>query len=124
MTSTDNVTYVHFPQHGAKALLPPAPAARRPRRSSAFDPDALIQRVAIDDFAAAEELERHYGPRLTRLAYAILLDECEAERVVRKAFAKAFSEWPPEHGQVERWLRQLVSLRARARRRALRRSDS
>jgi hypothetical protein len=121
MNAIDNVTFVsQFPHHSmhvtprlTKRVRQEPPAERR--RSE----DDLVERVALGDVDAAAELRSRYADRLAVTALAILGDEAEADRAVEAALEDACLGWPPERGQVERWLTRLVRRRARDRMRAL-----
>jgi hypothetical protein len=95
--------------------------SRLPRKSSlAIAPDdELVERLALGDLEAAGVLRTRYAGRMRRAATSILGDEREAARAVEVALEEACSGWPPERGQVDRWLLRLVRRAAVARRRAL-----
>ncbi len=89
-------------------------------RGRAFYPapvgtDALVERMILGDGVAIDELKRRFGKRLIAIATDVLGDEVEAERIVDRVFDEASFGWPPERGQVERWLARLVRRAARVR---------
>ena len=103
---------------------PKPTVSRRSRRSAASSlenvhDDEIVERLALGDLEAAEALRTRYLGRLRRTATAILGDEGEVARVVEAALEDACSGWPPERGQVDRWLTRLVRRAAVARKRAL-----
>jgi hypothetical protein len=103
---------------------PPVPAGRRRSRRapSSLDDvhdDEIVERVALGDIEAAEALRARYIGRLRRTAAPILGDEGEVVRVVESVLEEACSGWPPERGQVDRWLTRLVRRASVARKRAL-----
>lgn len=103
---------------------PPARTTRhRSRRApSSLDDvhdDDIVERVALGDLEAAEALRARYAGRLRRTAAPILGDEGEVARVVESVLEEACSGWPPERGQVDRWLTRLVRRASVARKRAL-----
>jgi hypothetical protein len=95
--------------------------SRRSSRSSLDDvhDDEIVERLALGDLDAAAALRVRYIGRLRRAATPILGDEAEVARVVEAALEEACSGWPPERGQVGRWLTRLVRRAAVARKRAL-----
>ena len=117
----DNVTFVHFPQHGAKdarnPVSPRTPGRRRRVESDTeeSDPDDLIQRAVLGDLDAAAALTAQYGKRLRALARTLIADEREAKYIVEAAFEEAFRGWPPERGRLHLWLARLVRREARRR---------
>lgn len=80
----------------------------------ALTDDVLVERIAAGDLQAALQLKARHGKRLYALAIEILGDETEAERVVEATLEEACAGWPPERGQVKRWLTRLVRREARA----------
>jgi DNA-directed RNA polymerase specialized sigma24 family protein len=110
MSTIQNVTPVEFRK----------PVAI-PTRGSAFCPppaetDALVERMVLGDGVASDELKRRFGKRLVAIATEILGGEEEAEHVVNRVFEEASVGWPPERGQVARWLTRLVRRASRLRR--------
>jgi hypothetical protein len=125
MNTISNVTYVQFrnARISAPARISPPVCTPRPstRTRSAvcpapLDTDALVQRMVLGDGGASDELMTRYGKRLRAIAMDVLGDEEESERTVYRVFEEACFGWPPERGQVERWLTRLVRRAARARR--------
>ena len=112
-----------LPRTPVSAQPKPASArrSRRTRTSSLDDvhDNEIIERIALGDIDAAEALRGRYLGRLRRAAAPILGDEGEVARVVESALEEACSGWPPERGQVNRWLTRLVRRAAVARKRAL-----
>ncbi len=112
------------------AARPRPSASRRSRRSSPTSSledvhdDEIVERLALGDLEAAEALRARYLRQLRRTATAILGDEREVARVVETALEEACSGWPPERGQVGRWLTRLARRAAVARKRALSGLDS
>jgi hypothetical protein len=101
---------------------PKQTAPRRSRRSSASSmedvhDDEIVERVALGDLEAAAALRLRYIGRLRRAATPILGDEGEVARVVESVLA--CSGWPPQRGELDRWLMRLVRRAAVARKRAL-----
>jgi hypothetical protein len=121
--SIDNVIYVDFAAQRAARDTADRPAPRRvvrrrPPRERICS-DTLAERMTMGDGVAADALKDRYGMRLHRAAKAILGDPVEVADVVALVFEEASVGWPPERGEVERWLLRLVRRAARARRRAL-----
>jgi hypothetical protein len=101
---------------------PKTPRRSRRKSTSSLDDvhdDEIVERLALGDIGAAEALRARYIGRLRRTASPILGDEGEVARVVEAALEEACSGWPPERGQVDRWLTRLVRRAAVARKRAL-----
>ena len=92
--------------------------ARGRRRAESSDDD-LAQRLVFGDVEAAESLRDRYFGRLVAVAQAVLGDETEAEIIADAALEEACRGWPPERGQVSRWLVRLARRAAIKRRRAL-----
>jgi Sigma-70 region 2 len=124
MGQVSNVTFVHFPQHGANAapsVSPRTPGRRRRDDADTDhgDPDDLIQRAVLGDIDAAAELTARYGARLRALALTLIGDEREAKHLVECAFEEAFRGWPPERGRLDLWFARLVHREVRRRKRSL-----
>jgi hypothetical protein len=97
----------------------PRRARRSPTSLDDVHDDEIVERLALGDLDAAAALRVRYIGRLRRTATPILGDEGEVARVVESALEEACSGWPPERGQVDRWLTRLVRRAAVARKRAL-----
>ncbi len=92
---------------------PKASASHRSRRSSTSSledvhDDEIVERLALGDLEAAETLRARYIRQLRHTAATILGDEREVARVVETALEEACSGWPPERGEVGRWLTRLA----------------
>jgi hypothetical protein len=110
----------HFPQQGMSVSEGPPPRSRRetPSIANPIDDD-LMTKIALGDIEAAETFKVRHQDGLVDIALGILDDEIEAERIAEAAIEDACRGWPPQRGQVAKWLRSLTRRRARARRREL-----
>ncbi|HEY2516518.1 MAG TPA: hypothetical protein VGI39_36865 [Polyangiaceae bacterium] len=92
---------------------------RRRRAATAIHDDEVIERIAAGDLEAAQMLRTRYRNQLVSTAGTILSDKDEVSLTVDAVLEEACTEWPPERGQVGRWLRRRTRRAAIARRRAL-----
>ena len=75
----------------------------------------LLERVASGDERALWELSTRHGSDLRDLAFTILHDPVDAERVVQSTFHEVRYEaarFDPGHFPVDRWLAELTSVGA------------
>jgi hypothetical protein len=121
-TPIDHTQFTHHYPHHAMSISD-GPSAPRSRRESGYEirciDDDLATRVAHGDIDAATELATRHAKHLREVALRIVDDDVEADAIVEAALEDAFRGWPPERGQVRRWLTRLVRRRALARKRAL-----
>lgn len=117
MRPIDNVTFLrNYPLGEMIIASRPSPRTRKEStRECSSAEDNLVSRIALGDIEAASELKARYLGRLVAIAIAITGDAIEAEGVVDAMLEEACNEWPPERGQVERWLTRLVRRHARRR---------
>jgi len=76
---------------------------------------ALLERVAAGDERALWELSSRHGSDLRDLAFTILRDPVDAERVVQSTFHEVRYEaarFDPGHFPVDRWLAELTRVGA------------
>jgi RNA polymerase sigma-70 factor, ECF subfamily len=76
---------------------------------------ALLERVASGDERALWELSSRHSSDLRDLAFTILRDPVDAERVVQSTFHEVRYEaarFDPGHFPVDRWLAELTRLGA------------
>lgn len=76
---------------------------------------ALLERVASGDERALWELSSRHGSDLRDLAFTILRDPVDAERVVQSTFHEVRYEaarFDPGHFPVDRWLAELTRVGA------------
>jgi len=76
---------------------------------------ALLERVASGDERALWELSSRHGSDLRDLAFTILHDPVDAERVVQSTFHEVRYEaarFDPGHFPVDRWLAELTRVGA------------
>jgi len=83
--------------------------------SPALSDVALLERVASGDERALWELSSRHGSDLRDLAFTILHDPVDAERVVQSTFHEVRYEaarFDPGHFPVDRWLAELTRVGA------------
>ncbi len=86
-----------------------------PASSPALSDVALLERVASGDERALWELSSRHGSDLRDLAFTILHDPVDAERVVQSTFHEVRYEaarFDPGHFPVDRWLAELTRVGA------------
>ncbi|HXI64010.1 MAG TPA: hypothetical protein VNH14_05840 [Gemmatimonadales bacterium] len=86
-----------------------------PTSSPALSDVALLERVASGDERALWELSSRHGSDLRDLAFTILHDPVDAERVVQSTFHEVRYEaarFDPGHFPVDRWLAELTRVGA------------
>lgn len=98
-----------------KARAAAARARQPPSESTEQDERALLQRVALRDDAALEELYTRYSATLYSAALSILRGPEEAEEVIQETFIHVWTrarDYTPERGSVTAWLVMLARSRA------------
>ena len=108
----------------SKARLAPrsAPDASRASRLERTPPEsgerterALLQRVALRDDAALEELYARYSPSVYSAALSILRSQADAEEVVQETFLHIWTrarDYTPARGSLTAWVVMLARSRA------------
>ena len=71
----------------------------------------LLRRIATGDAAAAQQLYARHSTSLYALAYALLMDSEDADRVVQETFDRArlkAAEFDADGGAAYQWLSQIA----------------